>query len=872
MGDLPPDFHDLVVALYGADFDPKTIHVTYFKGDPHNKDEARWNGQRLASNQGYLKYGPAKDQNHFICMGVLSPDSTGRSLGNVIEHVAFWMDDVGTKVSIERVNDWIGRTGLFPTAVIHTSPGNYSYQWALDAPVKEDGGFDAQTVAAVRHRLKTDGWGDPAAQDAARYMRSGFGVNGKKKYAQPDGSPFKVEIAEFKPNAKVTLGAFAEAIMGPDWLDEVKSGKYLTSAQIAVHNSAGSTDRRATMDMPLVKLAGAIGLDPQPSTRSGVIDCRCPNEANHTGGDPTGYAIINDGMSFCNHASCQHLNSVDFQGLMIERYDAQIEAGKLFGTIVDNPFGPGLIDASTGEFVNETGSGFLAAQRFAGAPGPDGRPETVLDIQHAAEDLAARQVHEEELRGEARDAALEALFQRFVYVDSAGAFWDRKHGELIPPGQFETDEEVLRVFPLRGGDKSAVRQVMNMVGRLHHARNIVTKPYRADRRPNTDLMLVDGVVVVNRFQPTHIGFKPGTPQKFLDHLKFLYGDQPDVMVQVLEFMAFCVQYPDVKTSVIPLILIGGAPGIGKDGPLLQPFFALLGRHNVTSIPASKLLRDFNDFLMSPVIYMGEFSLAGADGERIYDRIKDSTSTDKRFIEINPKYGKTYKVEIAPRFIATSNNKESLEHVTWEDRRFLAAWSNATRLLGPGHGTGPGTDAYYEDLHKFYADEDNLAVLHHYLMNYKITAFNPNKAPPTNIGRHEILVAGLSGVAQFVYELMVHGDFASRTVVTWDEVEARCLAAENRMISGRVSSRAITQGLHAAGSVWIGRAQIKGGKRVQIWTGSKIELGNGANDPNAPKLGALDTAGQKLLVEDKNLAVATLIAEQDAAAAALSLAP
>lgn len=356
---MQPNTHDIVAAIFGPDFDPKTVHFASFPGDPHNKEDAKFYGFRASGRMldGRTIAPLNPDNNNFIVMGALDPTKTGRSLADVTHHVAFWMDDVGTKVPIERVQQLIENLGLKPTLVIETSPGNFSYIWRFDAPVEElPDDLYSQTVAAIRYHLKADGWGDPAAQDAARDMRLP-GLNGKKAY-----NGFHSRVVEFRPEHSVSVDRAAFSFMGANWLDEVKSGKFAPAKVLA----GASNDRAATMDDPLVKLAAAVGLNPQPSTRAGVIDCTCPNGANHTGGDQTGYAIINDGMSYCNHASCQHLRSPDFQDMMIEMYDRQVQAGVMFGTIVDT--GTGLADAKTGEVVPASGAGLMASVRFENAP------------------------------------------------------------------------------------------------------------------------------------------------------------------------------------------------------------------------------------------------------------------------------------------------------------------------------------------------------------------------------------------------------------------------------------------------------------------------------------------------------------------------
>ena len=845
-----PDFREFVAAVFGPDYDPKTIHIAHFKGDPQVKDEGKWHGHRLSDlTAGYIA-APYADENHFICMGVLDPATVKRSVTLVREHTAFWMDDVGTKVKKEVVDQWIARSGLEPNAVIETSPGNFSYMWGLTSRVKADGGFDDQTVAAIRHQMKVDGWGDPVTQEPSRYMRTGFGVNGKAKYTQEDGSPFKLRFERFQNLTHVSLENFALYMIGKDWRNIVASGSYLTSAQLAAKSGGGSLDRNASMDDPFVKLAAIIGLAPQP-TRAGVINAHCPNEADHTGGDPTGFDFINlDGMCFCNHASCQHLNSLDFREMIIKKYDDQMLAGEAFGWLEEDPTSKDkLVDSVTGEVFFRSGRQFIAVEAFRkpGAP-------SVAEVQAEAEAIAKRHADEQTIMDDVSASKVDALFERYVFVDEADQFWDREKGTLVSSDRLSKDEKVLEVYKYTTGAKKASTQLLNArvkgVPRLKHVDTIVNKPYRADQVPASDLLTIgrQKTRVINAFLPTDIGFRAGVPTDFLAHLDYLFGNQPDVKEYLIEYMAFRLQNPAVKMSVIPVI--GGKPGIGKDAQLLQPFFRLLGLHNVSELTASKLASDFNDFLTYPTLYLGEFSLAGRDGEKLYDRLKDFSSPNPVQVTINPKYGKTYKTEVGPCFVATTNNRHSLEHVPTDDRRFFIAWSDVH----------PKPPSYYEALTASYDPNTpvglaNLEVLHHYLMHLQISRFNPNRAPPRTLARHETLLASLSGVARFVYELVVEGDFSGRKVLSFDEVMDRCVNSDNPTIKSRAHDKSVSDGLKAAGCVPIGRLSVNG-KRMRLWTGSCVHFG----EDSSSSLGALRADEAKRLAAAKEEAAALYVSE------------
>lgn len=828
-----PSLHDIVAAIFGRAFNPKMVHVASFAGDPHNKDEARWHGRRLFGNEIL----PATN-NNFLCMGRLDPTTMGRSLRDVTHHVAFWMDDVGTKVPLARVRQLIADTGLRPTLVIETSPGNFSYTWALAPHVEEvPDHFDAQTVAAVRHRLKADGWGDPAAQDAARYMRLP-GINGKAAYRQEDGSPFQSRVVEFEPANIVTLADFAGAILGADWIEDVKSGRYAPS-QVLMSSVAGNNDRAASMEDPLVKLAEAVGLFPQPSTRPGVIDCHCPNEANHTGGDPTGYAIINDGMSYCNHASCQHLRSPDFQDLMIEKYDQQVQAGLMFGSLVENPLGPGIVDSVTGEEVPATGAGFLARARFENAPVEvDGRTPGM-----EAEELAERQrVRRAESEADA-EAARQRLMSNLVYVDEAEAFWHKSKHTLMTPTRLERDEDVLVLFEVGLSGKKRAPHVLLNSGMVH-VDTLVSLP------GGKDVEVIKGKdgkprTAINTYSPTEIGRRKGTPTKFIAHIANMFPNEPDTAKYLIEAMAWMLQNPNASSEVV--VLLGGDPGIGKDF-VLGCFKKLAGEHNVANTDTASLLDGFNDFLTSPYVYLGEFTLAGREGRQAYNALKSLTTPDLR--RINPKYGKAYYTRVAPRFFATTNDTDALANVPEEDRRVFVGWSYAVRQHGAAGGAStPMSDAYFDDLWKTYNQTAELEILHDYLLTLPITVFNPHKAPIRTAARHQLLLSSLSASARFAYDLVVDGDLSGRTVISYKEVEQRALASDNQQVKGRVNHRQLREGLLLAGCKSLGQVRI-GKDKPSLWTGSCLPSDGALTEADRKRLMSADpkTIGQQHLAE------------------------
>ena len=337
-----------------AGFDEQSVHLTSIKGDPSTASSSAWFGGRLGA-----KYALHDEENLFYSVGVLAPSSISRSVANVDHHVAIVFDDVGdgpgAKVPSASL-DALEAAGFAPLAKVETSPNNWQWVFRLKDAVPEDGGEACRVIAYLRDFLKSNGWGDPACFDAARYMRLPGGINGKPQYVNPlDGSPWRVWATHFDAAASVDLYSLTQHLTGPDFLAKAMLGPVGPARALA--GNGGTPNRNASMDDPLVKLAAAVGLNPRPSSRLGVIDCDCPNHAIHgvhSSGNADGFAFIgSDGTAKCFHGHCEDLRSDDFRKLMEDMYDAN----EALHVSLDLALPP-----------TETGRGFLAREAFRNEP------------------------------------------------------------------------------------------------------------------------------------------------------------------------------------------------------------------------------------------------------------------------------------------------------------------------------------------------------------------------------------------------------------------------------------------------------------------------------------------------------------------------
>jgi hypothetical protein len=221
------------------------------------------------------------------------------------------------------------------------------------------------------------------------------------------------------------------------------------------------------------------------------------------------------------------------------------------------------------------------------------------------------------------------------------------------------------------------------------------------------------------------------------------------------------------------------------------------------------------------------------------------------------------MEVAPRFVGSTNNVTAMESMTDEDRRFFIARSNAEAKKGTSYGSGLGTDPYFRKLTAWLKTPGSLEAIHHYLLNRQITVFDPNTAPPRTASRHDVVVASLNPVAQFAYDLVTEGDLAGRKVFSFAEVHERAVASSDPSVRYKVSPKQLAEGLRAAGCWWLGR-HIIGSKRDRLWSGACVTLNGAVTE------GAFATEAERdALRADIGVAIAQYIAERKAIADALA---
>lgn len=780
MGIVDPSIRAFLEGVFGDRWED--VWIAQFKSFPTSRGD--WTGKPASA---WAQIGRHTDLNLFFTIALMKPGSDARSIMNLAEHRMVIADDIGTKVSKEKWDEMLAKGFPRPTFKIETSPGNETWGWVFEEVIPVGDPREAD-VTKVRALMAANGLSDVAVvQDPARYIRLPGGWNSKPKYEQLDGSFPDVWACEQNLSLRASLDDMGRALAGDDWREAPLPMNVMPGVKLAAMAQAGMLNRSADMNRPepIIQLAQEIGLAPV-QIRQGVVQAECPNAANHTDGRGDGFAFLGNGLMQCMHDHCQHLTSTDFRQMICEAYDAQEQAK------ADAKAAVGIVT------VANTANGFLAAADFAQHGGLDA--SGVDAVQAEAEQLASGMENARLLAEQDLIAAADRLAQRFVYVDDADAMFDTVTRGMVGVRGFNRHSAVRTVFPYNGdGAKSALHRLLNH-SMMRSATTLTYKPGDLSSIVQAEDARGMQVDAVNLWTPSTVGVLAQAPKDWLEMVEYLYPDAP-AREWLLDWMAFVWQNPTKRTVVVPLLI--GGQGTGKD-LMLEPFVQLIGAHNTESVSPERMESGFNEWQRARLVIFAELKLGDA---KLYNRIKDWTGMGDKFITINEKYQRPYRVKPVMVFIAMTNHLDALDGLEADDRRWGIYVSPAV----------PRAPAWYQAMGDKLRDPQELARVRWFLEQRDVKNFNP-WGPAPDFGWREIVAAeSLSAPARWVYDECKNGRFKDRVYLTIQEVQDAAAAYGDKMAQSRLTSAAVRQGLVQAGCAAIG--QVRAGRdRVRLWHG------------------------------------------------------
>jgi hypothetical protein len=194
---------------------------------------------------------------------------------------ALVLDDIGTKISADELDRFEFSWKL------ETSPGNFQYGLIFDEPVS-----DGKKVTSILDTFIKKGWCDAGASGPmSRWVRLPAGINGKPKYKDDDGVPFRCQLKEWNPNVRYSTEQMIEVF---DLVLQKETSKRTSEDSRFRPNHADMTGGvyfPVSVENPVLARLKETGLYKTP-LGSGKHDITCPWVDQHTDSIDSGAAYF----------------------------------------------------------------------------------------------------------------------------------------------------------------------------------------------------------------------------------------------------------------------------------------------------------------------------------------------------------------------------------------------------------------------------------------------------------------------------------------------------------------------------------------------------------------------------------------------------
>jgi hypothetical protein len=273
-----------------------------FVGDPYRPPQYAWSRRPWRFGRP-LHRDIHRDANTYTCISSFRADESGeyrRRKPHFARIHVVMIDDIGSKVPH-------GIIYLPLSALIETSPRNFQgFYFIMPSAASDDGAIAARLLdALVEAGMSKDGT-DPGMKGVTRYGRLPVGVNGKSKYVEQLGAPFRVRLDEWHPERRYTVEQIAAAYK----LDLTIQTRHVRDLL------PGEASARATTFEHLMQLLASKGR--YRESHDGWHDIVCPWVDSHTDRAETGTALREPAASNnwaggfrCHHGHCERRTIAD---------------------------------------------------------------------------------------------------------------------------------------------------------------------------------------------------------------------------------------------------------------------------------------------------------------------------------------------------------------------------------------------------------------------------------------------------------------------------------------------------------------------------------------------------------------------------------
>ena len=592
------------------------------------------------------------------------------------EFVLFMMlDDIGTKSKIPP---------LAPTWILETSPDNFQYGYAFsEQPTKGEFTAAVKAIAAA-------GYTDAGATNAVRNVRLPDSINLK-----PGRDNFKARLVEFHPERDYTL-------------DDICTALNVTPAPADTNHYApirladnGGDDVLAWMNdqgMVLSKING-----------EGWLSVTCPNNAEHTDGNPEGRYKPLD-RSYC----CLHSHCVDF-------------GSQTFLDWVAANGGPKVTHGLRDQLIAEAMTVALAKI-------------TPSDMFTDDADAKIAEVERKEL-GRVEKSK---WYERFAYVQDDESYFDMQDRREVSRQTFNALFRHIKCMSIHAPTVRVEASIsFDQNRQTAGAKALVGITYAAGE---TVLVARDGDLYGNRWRDARpdvsgVAVSESTIAPWLDHCRALVPE-PAELEHLLDIMACKVQHPQIKIN--HAVLHGGDEGSGKDTMWAPFIWAVCGSHlkNRGIMDNNSINSQWGYQLESEILLINELKEPDASARRqLANQLKPIIAAPPEMLPINRKGLHPYQMANRVFVLAFSNDPVPISLAS-QDRRWFCVWSAAARMDA----------AVAQKLWAWYR-KGGFEAIAAWLHARDVTKFNPAAAPAMTEFKANLVEHGMSMVESYLVEML-----------------------------------------------------------------------------------------------------------------------
>ena len=592
------------------------------------------------------------------------------------EFVLFMMlDDIGTKSKIPP---------LEPTWILETSPDNFQYGYAFsEQPTKGEFTAAVKAIAAA-------GYTDAGATNAVRNVRLPGSINLK-----PGRDNFKARLVEFHPERDFTL-------------DDICTALNVTPAPADTNHYApirladnGGDDVLAWMNdqgMVLSKING-----------EGWLSVTCPNNAEHTDGNPEGRYKPLD-RSYC----CLHSHCVDF-------------GSQTFLDWVAANGGPKVTHGLRDQLIAEAMTVALAKI-------------TPSDMFTDDADAKIAEVERKEL-GRVEKSK---WYERFAYVQDDESYFDMQDRREVSRQTFNALFRHIKCMSIHAPTTKVEASIcFDQNRQTMGAKALVGITYAAGE---TVLVARDGDLYGNRWRDARpdvsaVVASESTIAPWLDQCRALVPE-PAELEHLLDIMACKVQHPQVKIN--HAVLHGGDEGSGKDTMWAPFIWAVCGSHlkNRGIMDNNSINSQWGYQLESEILLINELKEPDAAARRqLANQLKPIIAAPPEMLPINRKGLHPYQMANRVFVLAFSNDPVPISLAS-QDRRWFCVWSAAARMDA----------AVAQKLWTWYR-KGGFEAIAAWLHARDVTKFNPAAAPAMTEFKANLVEHGMSMAESYLVEML-----------------------------------------------------------------------------------------------------------------------